>query len=185
MDWIMQPWPWYVSGALIALIMWIMLYFGKNFGFSNNLRTFCTMCGADKYAPFFQFDWHTQSWNLFFLVGTFFGGWIAANWLSDPEYIVAISQATIADLKALGFAEPSGYLPDGQFSLEALSETKNWLILGIGGFLVGFGARYAGGCTSGHAISGISDLQPASLLAVVGFFIGGLVMTHLLFPLIY
>ena len=99
--------------------------------------------------------------------------------------MVAISEATIEDLGVLGFAAPTGYAPASQFGLEALSSWQNIMILVLGGFMVGFGARYAGGCTSGHAISGISDLQPASLLAVVGFFIGGLAMTHLIFPLIY
>ena len=99
--------------------------------------------------------------------------------------MVAISEATIEDLGVLGFAAPTGYAPASQFGLKAISSWQNIVILVLGGFMVGFGARYAGGCTSGHAISGISDLQPASLLAVVGFFIGGLAMTHLIFPLIY
>src|SRR5210317_751943 len=185
MDLIMQPWPWYVSGALIALVMFIMLYFGKSFGFSNNLRTLCTMCGADKFAPFFQFNWKEQSWNLMFLVGSGIGGYIAMNFLSPEGYTVAISDATIADLSALGFDSPEGFVSASQFSWEALSNMCYLWILIAGGLMVGFGARYAGGCTSGHAISGLSDLQPASLLAVVGFFIGGLAMTHFLFPLIY
>ena len=185
MDLILQPWPWYVSGALIAFVMWLLLYFGKSFGFSNNLRTLCAMCGADKFAPFFQFNWKTQSWNLFFLVGAGLGGYIATNFLTTPDYVVAISEATIEDLGVLGFAVPTGYAPASQFGVEALSSWQNIVILVLGGFMVGFGARYAGGCTSGHAISGISDLQPASLLAVVGFFIGGRAMTHLIFPFIY
>jgi uncharacterized membrane protein YedE/YeeE len=184
MNWIYEPWPWYTSGAAIALVMWIMLYFGKNFGFSNNLRTLCTMCGADKFAPFFQFDWQTQSWNLMFLIGTGVGGWIAATYLSAPDYTVLISDATISDLSELGFST-DGFVPASQFGWEAMHEWKNLAILIAGGLMVGFGARWAGGCTSGHAISGLSDLQPASLLAVVGFFIGGLLMTHVLFPLIY
>ena len=192
----MQPWPWYVSGALIALVMFIMLYFGKSFGFSSNLRTLCTMCGADKFAPFFQFNWKEQSWNLMFLVGSGIGGYIAMNFLSPEGYTVAISEATIADLSSLvdkqnlleaglSFDTVDGFVPESQFSWNAISNTTNLLILIAGGFMVGFGARYAGGCTSGHAISGISNLQPASLLAVVGFFIGGLAMTHFLFPFIY
>jgi len=181
----MQPWPWYVSGALIALVMFIMLYFGKSFGFSSNLRTLCAMCGADKFAPFFQFNWKEQSWNLMFLVGSGIGGYIAMNFLSPEGYTVAISESTIADLANLGFDTVDGFVPASQFSWEAMSNATNLWILIAGGFMVGFGARYAGGCTSGHAISGISDLQPASLLAVVGFFIGGLAMTHFLFPLIY
>ena len=103
MDLILQPWPWYVSGALIAFVMWLLLYFGKSFGFSNNLRTLCTMCGADKFAPFFQFNWKTQSWNLFFLVGAGLGGYIATNFLTTPDYVVAISEATIDDLSSLRF----------------------------------------------------------------------------------
>jgi uncharacterized membrane protein YedE/YeeE len=107
------------------------------------------------------------------------------KFLSPEDYNVAISEATIADLGDLGFNTVKGYVPDSQFSWEAMSNATNLWILIAGGFMVGFGARYAGGCTSGHAISGISNLQPASLLAVVGFFIGGLAMTHFLFPLIY
>ena len=144
MDLILQPWPWYVSGALIAFVMWLLLYFGKSFGFSNNLRTLCTMCGADKFAPFFQFNWKTQSWNLFFLVGAGLGGYIATNFLTTPDYVVAISEATIDDLRALGFAAPTAYAPASQFGMEALSSWQNILILALGGFMVGFGARYAG-----------------------------------------
>jgi uncharacterized membrane protein YedE/YeeE len=182
---ILQPWPWYISGALIAIIMLFLLLFGKSFGFSSNLRTLCAMCGADKYVPFFEFNWKSQSWNILFLMGTGIGGWLAANYLSEPGYIVAISEDTISDLKSLGFNNPIGYVPEEHFGMSALQDVKSFLVLAVGGLLVGFGARYAGGCTSGHAISGISNLQPSSLLAVVGFFIGGLVMTHLLFPLIY
>jgi uncharacterized membrane protein YedE/YeeE len=76
------------------------------------------------------------------------------------------------------------YLPEELFSIQALMQPKVLLILSIGGFLVGFGARYAGGCTSGHAISGLSNLQLVSLYAVIGFFIGGLFMNHLLLPYI-
>ncbi len=185
MNWIYEPWPWYVGGILIALVMLFLLLFGKSFGFSDNLRTLCTIAGADEYAPFFKFDWQTRKWNLFFLVGAFLGGFISVHWLTADDYVVQISAETIAAIKELGFSEPNGFVPEELASYEALSSFKNLAILAVGGLLVGFGARWAGGCTSGHAISGISDLQPASLLAVVGFFIGGLVMTHLLMPLIF
>ena len=95
---ILQPWPWYISGALIAIIMLFLLLFGKSFGFSSNLRTLCTICGAGKYAPFFEFNWKSQSWNILFLMGTGIGGWLAANYLSEPGYVVAISEDTIRDL---------------------------------------------------------------------------------------
>lgn len=61
------------------------------------------------------------------------------------------------------------YLPDELFATDALTDPKSLAILLFGGLLIGFGARYAGGCTSGHAISGLSNLQLPSLIAVVGF----------------
>jgi hypothetical protein len=185
MDWIYEPWPWYVSGPMIALVMFLLIMVGKNFGMSANLRTMCTICGADKKAEFFKFDWKSQRWNLMVVLGAVIGGAIAHYGLSNGEG-VQIAESVVTDLQAKGF-ESAGkaYLPNELFDLSALSSVKTWLILIIGGFLVGFGARYAGGCTSGHAISGLSDLQLPSLIAVIGFFIGGLTMIHFLFPLIF
>lgn len=185
MEWIFEPWPWYVSGPLIALIMFLLIFIGKNFGMSSNLRTMCTMCGADSKSSFFDFDWKSQRWNLIVVLGAIIGGFIGANLLTeDPA--VAINPDTVSILENLGFdSAGEEYLPAKLFSWEALQGIKAWAILIIGGLLIGFGARYAGGCTSGHAISGLSNLQLPSLIAVVGFFIGGLVMVHLLFPLIF
>ncbi|WP_439882300.1 YeeE/YedE family protein [Pontibacter sp. MBLB2868] len=178
-----QPWPWYTSGILIALVMVLLLFFGKSFGFSSNLRVICAACGAGKHTKFFDFDWRAQSWNLLFVVGAVLGGWISSEFLSNGE-AVQISQATIQDLRALGIAAPDSLQPDKLFSLEAIFTVKGFLIMLLGGFMIGFGSRYAGGCTSGHAISGLSNLQLPSLIAVIGFFIGGLIMTHLLLPFI-
>ncbi|NNE77706.1 MAG: YeeE/YedE family protein [Pricia sp.] len=185
MDWIYQPWPWYVSGPVIALIMFLLLIIGKNFGMSSNLRTMCTICGAGKKADFFKFDWKEQRWNLIVVIGAILGGFIGAHFMS-ADTAVAINPDTITDLQSLGF-ESAGkaYLPSELFDLSALTDFKSLAILIIGGFMVGFGARYAGGCTSGHAISGLSNLQVPSLIAVIGFFIGGLIMIHLIFPLIF
>lgn len=185
MDWIFEPWPWYVAGPLIALVMFLLLMTGKNFGMSSNLRTLCTICGADKTTDFFRFNWKEQRWNLVVVLGAIIGGFIASHYLT-ADASVLINEAVIADLKAKGF-ESAGkaYLPESIFSMEAFSDLKSVFILIIGGFLVGFGARYAGGCTSGHAISGLSNLQLPSLIAVIGFFIGGLVMIHFIFPLIF
>lgn len=185
MDWIFEPWPWYVAGPLIALIMFLLIFVGKQFGMSSNLRTFCTMCGADKTADFFNFDWKAQRWNLVVVVGAMIGGFIGAHYLTN-DTAVAINPETIATLQDLGFSSAgNAYLPDELFSLDALLNIKSLAILLIGGLLIGFGARYAGGCTSGHAISGLSNLQLPSLIAVIGFFIGGLFMVHVLFPLIF
>ena len=181
MDYILQPWPWYVSGPLIAFIMFVLLFTGKNFGMSANLRTMCTIGGAGKWSNFFRFDWKSQRWNLVVVLGSVLGGYIAANFLSVNENI-AISDATNQALIELGLSPASNsYLPAELFSLEALTN-GSWVLLALGGLLVGFGARYAGGCTSGHAISGLSNLQLPSLIAVIGFFVGGLLMTHLLLP---
>jgi uncharacterized membrane protein YedE/YeeE len=181
---IRQPWSWWVSGMVISTIMFSLLFFGKSFGFSSNLRTICAIGGAGRVNKFFDFNWKTQIWNLVFLVGAIIGGFIAKEFLSTGE-AVQISEATIQDLQALGFSRPISVQPEELFSWDAIFTLKGFSILSIGGFLVGFGSRYAGGCTSGHAISGISDLQIPSMIAVVGFFTGGLLMTWFIYPLIF
>ena len=185
MNWIFEPWPWYVAGPMIAFIMFLLLMVGKNFGMSANLRTICAVCGAGNKVNFFKFDWKSQKWNLVVVIGAVIGGYIGSHYLTT-DMAVAINPDTIADLNVLGF-ESAGksYLPDELFETISLFNVKSILILFIGGLLVGFGARYAGGCTSGHAISGLSDLQLPSFIAVIGFFIGGLTMIHFLFPLIF
>ncbi|MFZ4058047.1 MAG: YeeE/YedE family protein [Ferruginibacter sp.] len=183
-DFIQQPWPWYVSGIIIAAVMFLLLYFGKTFGFSSNLRTICSMSGAGKYVPFFKFNWRTQQWNLIFLVGAALGGCIARLFLTSDAPL-QISAATVKDLSELGFSAPASLQPAELFSWEAVFTIKGFLMMAIGGLLIGFGTRYAGGCTSGHAITGLSNLQLPSLFAVIGFFIGGLLMTHFIFPLIF
>lgn len=181
---ITQPWSWWFSGAMIAWIMFFLIYFGKTFGFSSNLSTICAAVGLGNKVKFFDFNWKAQIWNLVFLMGAIAGGFIARQYLST-DAPVQISQTTIADLSQLGFAAPKSLQPSELFSLEAAFSLKGFLLLALGGLMVGFGTRYAGGCTSGHAISGLSDLQVPSLIAVIGFFIGGLVMTYLIFPLIF
>lgn len=181
-EFISQPWPWYVAGPVIALVMFSLIYFGNSFGMSANFRNICSIMGAGKSCDFFDFDWKKQMWNLVFVVGTILGGVIASQFLMNNE-VVAISAATIAELSSYGIENPGeGMLPKSIFSFESLLTAKGLIMIVLGGFLVGFGTRYAGGCTSGHAISGLSDLQPASLLAVIGFFIGGLAMTWLILP---
>lgn len=185
MNWIYEPWPWYIGGPMIALIMFLLLMVDKNFGMSANLRTMCTICGAGTKVSFFKFDWKSQKWNLIVVLGAIIGGYIGANFLTT-DMAVGITPATISDLNALGFKSAGkAYLPTELFESASFFNVKTILILSIGGFLVGFGTRYAGGCTSGHAISGLSELQVPSLIAVIGFFIGGLLMIHFLFPLIF
>jgi uncharacterized membrane protein YedE/YeeE len=179
---IQQPWPWWVAGPLIAYVMFSLLYFGKGFGVSTNFKTACTMLGADRVSDFFKIDWKDQKWNLMFVVGTIIGGFISAQWLT-PDHTVAIAESTVADLKAIGVANPGvGYVPEDIFGAGNVWSLRSLVFLVGGGFLVGFGTRYANGCTSGHAISGLSNLQYWSLIAVIGFFIGGLLMTHVFLP---
>lgn len=185
MNWIFDSWPWYIAGPMIAFVMFLLLMVGKNFGMSSNLRTLCTMCGAGNKVGFFKFNWKTQRWNLIVALGAVIGGYIGANYLSN-DIAVAINPETIANLKTLGFKSAgTTYLPSELFDLSALTNVKSLILLSVGGLLVGFGARYAGGCTSGHAISGLSNLQLPSLIAVIGFFMGGLTMVHLIFPLLF
>lgn len=182
MDFLLNPWPWYIGGPMIALVLFLLLIGGKTFGMSSNLRTLCTLCGADKSAEFFNFNWKEQKWNLWVAVGTILGGYLAAEFLTT-DAVVAISAETVAKLKALGIESAgSAYLPTEFFELDALMNLKTLGILAAGGFLIGFGTRYAGGCTSGHAITGLSNLQLPSLIAVIGFFIGGLLMNHFILP---
>ncbi|MCB0558563.1 MAG: YeeE/YedE family protein [Lewinellaceae bacterium] len=187
-DFISQPWPWWVGGPMIALIMFILLYFGKEFGISANLRIMCAADGAGEFSDFFKFDWQSQGWNLMVALGAMFGGYIASHYfLSSSGDIAHVSAATVESLKGLGLNYEPGAVPlvPEFYSWESLFTLRGLVIIVGGGFLVGFGARYAGGCTSGHAISGLSALQLPSLIAVVGFFIGGLIMTHLIFPVLF
>jgi len=185
MELITQPWPWYVAGPLIAMVMFALLYFGESFGISSNLRTLCAISGADKHVAFFRIKKDQHIWNLIFVIGALLGGYLAHHYLVTESPLV-LSEKTSLSLEQLGFQTPgTEYLPSEIFGLARLKSFSGWAILLIGGVLVGFGARYAGGCTSGHAISGLSNLQLPSLIAVVGFFIGGLLMVHLIMPLLF
>jgi len=180
-----QPWPWYVGGAMIALIMFLLVLMGKKFGLSSNLRAMCSIGGAGKKYTFFDYDWKASSWNLFFALGTIIGGFVAAHFLST-NIAIDLEPSVIADLHQKGFSSAgTAYAPTSLFTTSVFSDPGSLSMLIIGGFLVGFGARYAGGCTSGHAIMGLSTLQLPSLIAVLGFFIGGLIMIHILFPIIF
>ena len=179
---ISKPWPWYVSGTLITLVMITMLILGKKFGVSSNLRTMCSIAGAGEFVEFFRFDWKKEIWNLVFILGALIGGLISREFLT-LDTSVAISSQTVADLKAFGISNPgSDFVPTEIFNWAALLTAKGMIMIVVGGILVGFGTRYASGCTSGHAISGLSNLQLPSLIAAIGFFIGGLFVTFFILP---
>ena len=185
MEFLLQPWPWYVAGPIIAVCMFLMFFFGKKFGVSSNLETVCAMTGAGRFVDFFKFDWKKNKWNLVFVIGLIVGGFISDQWLT-PNDQVAINVQTVKDLSDIGIQNAGDqYLPDEIFSIDAMLTVKGFLILLIAGILVGFGSRYAGGCTSGHGIVGLSSLSLESFIAVAGFFIGGLIMTWLILPYIF
>ncbi len=179
------PWPFYISGGLIALIMFLLLWTGKRFGVSSTLRTLCAISGGAKYSSFFKFDWKSQMWNIVFAVGALLGGFLATQFLVDENYTMDISSSTIQYLADLGIQYDGEMVPMELFSFESLLTIKGLVVMVLGGFFIGFGTRWAGGCTSGHAISGLSDLQVPSLIASIGFFIGGIITTHFLLPLIF
>lgn len=181
-DFLSQPWPWWVAGPVISLLMFSLIYFGNSFGFSANFRNICSILGAGKSCDYFDFDWKKQVWNLVFAVGAILGGFIASQYLTS-DMAIQLSEATVTELQDFGIENPGAdIVPMSIFNFESLLTLKGFVFIVLGGFFVGFGTRYAGGCTSGHAISGLSDLQPASLIAVIGFFIGGLSITYFVLP---
>lgn len=184
-DLLKEPWPWYVAGPIIAIVYTLLALFGKSFGISASLRAACAVAGAGKKIPFFNFDWKSQIWNFMFILGTIIGGFIASYYLST-DAPMQLSDSTIIALEALKLdSYKTGIYPTELLSLEALFTWKGFIFMVVGGVLIGFGSRWAGGCTSGHAISGLANLQIPSLIAVIGFFIGGLIMTFFLIPIIF
>lgn len=184
MELLKQPWHWSIAGLLIGLTVPVLLLLGnKSFGLSSNLRHICAAC-VPANLSFFKYNWKKEAWNLYFALGIVVGGAIGTHLLSDPNSIV-ISESTKADLMALGVKDFSSLLPLDLFGTENLFNLKGLIFFVIGGFCVGFGTRYANGCTSGHAIMGISQLSWVSLLATCCFMLGGILMTHFGFPIVF
>jgi uncharacterized membrane protein YedE/YeeE len=182
-EWIRQPWPWYVAGPLIGLTVPALLLLGnKSFGISSSLRHICAACLPAK-IPFFQYDWKKELWNLFFVAGILAGGLLVYFFLQDPEP-VRIDPALAAELQQYGLGDTKGLMPVEIFSWSALFSAKGMIMMIGGGLLIGFGTRYAGGCTSGHAIMGLSTLQWPSLVATCCFMAGGFFVANFILPLI-
>lgn len=183
MELLTKPWPWWVAGTFIGLLVPTLLILGnKHFGVSSNLRHICAACFPANIG-FFKYDWKKEIWNFFFVGGILAGGVIAAVFLNAGEP-VQVHPELVNELAAQGVGQPEGLLPADLFSFDSLMTVRGFIMIVVGGFLVGFGTRYAGGCTSGHAIMGLSNLQWPSLIATIAFMVGGLAMTHLLLPLI-
>lgn len=183
-EFLQQPWPWYVSGPIIGLSVPILLLWGnKMLGISSSLRHTCAAIYPGN-VSFLKYNWKEEAWSFVFALGVLIGGFIGGVLLSNGEP-VNISPETVADIKEMGINSFNGLVPEDIFSWSSFFSLRGFIILVFGGFMIGFGSRYAGGCTSGHAIMGISSLQWPSLVAVIFFFVGGLLMTHLISPWFY
>ena len=182
-NWLHAPWPWWVAGPLIGLIVPLLLILGnKPFGISSSLRHICAAC-LPANISFFKYNWKKESWNLFFVAGIVLGGVITSLWLSNPDP-VRLNSILINDLHGQGINNFVGLLPSELFNWNNLFSLQGFLLIVVGGFLIGFGTRYAGGCTSGHSIMGLSNLQWPSLVATVCFMIGGFITANLFIPVI-
>lgn len=184
LDFMKEPWPWYISGPIIGLMVPLsFLIANKKFGVSSSLRHICAACLPAK-IEFFKYDWKKELWNLFFVGGIILGAVITQLFFTSNGVHVDITRQTVDQLKALGITDFNGYMPTDIFSWQHLLSIQGVVFILLGGFMVGFGARWAGGCTSGHSITGMSTLQPVSLVATIAFFIGGLFVTHILYPIL-
>jgi uncharacterized protein len=182
-EWIQQPWPWYVAGPLIGLTVPLLLILGnKSFGISSSLRHVCAAC-VPANIPFFKYDWKKEVWNLFFAGGILLGGLLTALFLTNQDPVV-IDPRLSTELATYGITNTEGLVPKDIFNWGSLLTVKGMILMIAGGFLVGFGTRYAGGCTSGHAIMGLSNLQLPSLIATCCFMAGGFFFANIVLPLI-
>lgn len=180
-DFIKNPWPWYVAGPLIGLTVPLLLILGnKSFGISSSLRHICAACFPAN-IPFFKYDWKKELWNLFFVTGIFLGGFASIHLISDPNPVV-INPELATELATYGITNYNNLVPEDIMNWQELFTLKGFIVMVIGGFFVGFGTRYAGGCTSGHAIMGLSNLQWPSLVATISFMIGGFIMANFILP---
>ena len=180
---IKQPWPWYVAGPLIGLTVPVLLLSGnKKFGISSSLRHICAVVFPSNIS-FFKYDWKKEIWNLFFVSGIVIGAFLAASFLSDHQPVQVDGKLT-SELSGYGITNYSQLLPVDLFNWHNLVTVKGFIVMIIGGFFVGFGTRYAGGCTSGHSIMGLSNLQLPSLIATICFMAGGFIMANLIMPFI-
>ena len=183
LEFLKQPWAWYIAGPLVGLTVPLLLILGnKSFGISSSLRHICASC-LPANIPFFKYDWKKEVWNLFFVFGIFLGGAIATNLLSNPNP-VEVNPKLAEELAGSGITNYSNLIPEDIINWQSLFTLKGFILMVAGGFLVGFGTRYAGGCTSGHAIMGLSNLQLPSLIATICFMVGGFIMANLILPLI-
>ncbi len=182
-DFLKQPWPWYIGGPLIGLMVPLLLLSGnKAFGISSSLRHICAACFPAN-IPYFRYNWKNEIWNLLFVAGIVLGAFITVQFFNNPEP-VNINPKLVTDLQQYGVTDYHGLVPAELFNWQSLLTAKGMILIIAGGFLVGFGTRYAGGCTSGHAIMGLSTMQVPSLIATISFMVGGFIVANFVLPYI-
>lgn len=183
MEILSQPWPWWAAGIVIGLTVPALLILGnKHFGLSANFRHVCAACFPAN-IKFFRYDWKKEIWNFFFVAGIMGGAFIASTLLANPEP-VKVAPELAAELQGYGITDFSGVVPAQLVSWDSLLTLRGFIMMVVGGLLVGFGTRYAGGCTSGHSIMGLSNLQLPSLIATCCFMAGGFLVANLVLPYI-
>lgn len=182
-EFLKQPWPWYIAGPLIGLTVPVLLILGnKSFGISSSLRHICAAC-LPANIPFFKYEWKKEMWNLVFVLGIVFGGMLASSILTNP-HPVQVNPRLASELAEYGIANYAELVPVDIMNWSSLLSLKGFFLMVVGGFMVGFGTRYAGGCTSGHAIMGLSNLQWPSLIATICFMAGGFLMANFILPFV-
>lgn len=172
-----EPWHWSISGIIIGLVVPALLVVGnKSFGISSSLKHLCSIVIPSK-SSFFNYNLNQYYWSFIFIVGMILGGAIS-HFTSSANPLV-LGAKTNDFLKNLNLNPPTGLYPADFYNFQ---NTQGILLFILGGFLIGFGTRWANGCTSGHSIFGIANLKLSSLIATICFFIGGLLMTHFILP---
>jgi uncharacterized membrane protein YedE/YeeE len=155
---------WAVAGASVAGITLLLLFVAnRRLGISSGFDDLCSLVLPQ---PYFRRSAITSGrpWRLPFLAGLVLGGFLSAllggGW--SPTWALGM------------FDEVVGWGPAGKVA---------WMF--VGGLFIGFGTRLAGGCTSGHGIFGLSNLELPSLLSTVSFMAGGMMTTQLLYRVIF
>lgn len=151
---------WAIAGGAIGVITLLLLYLtNRRLGISTGFESVCALVSR---RPYFQRD-ELQGpgrWRLPFLAGLFVGG---------------VASATLA-----GGLEPSMEL--GMFeAASGAGHTGKLAWMFVGGLFIGFGARLAGGCTSGHGIFGIANFEKSSWISTVSFMAAGIATTQLVY----
>lgn len=157
--------PWYIAGPLIGLMVPLLLFVReKQFGLSSSYRYIGSFILPKN--SYFNYDRSKDAWQVHFAIGIVcaavlifqFDLYTPQNLDSSKEYLRHFQEV---------------------YSLQ------NWLMFAVGGIFVGFGARYAGGCTAGHCIMGNSILSLSSILSTCMFFAGGLIVSHFVLPYLF